>query len=92
MTASRILVITDPLGLHARPAAAFVEKARTFASDLTIDKAGKAGNCKSLLSILKLGISQGTTVTLTGSGADEQAAVDALVAALRGHTDGAGQP
>ena len=89
MSASRTVVIIDPLGLHARPAAAFVEMARTFAADVTIEKDGKRGNCKSLLSILKLGIAQGADVTVTASGEDEQHAVDALVALLEADHPGA---
>lgn len=82
MSVSKSVVVTDPLGLHARPAAQFVEKARTFTSDLTIDKGGRKGNCKSLLSVLGLGISQGTEITLTATGDDEQGALEALLAVL----------
>jgi phosphocarrier protein HPr len=82
VSVSRSVVITDPLGLHARPAAQFVEKARTFTSDISIDKGGRAANCKSLLSVLGLGVSQGTEVTITAAGDDEQGALESLVALL----------
>lgn len=82
MTATRDVIITDPLGLHARPAAEFVALARTFASDLVIGKDDKAGNCKSLVSILRLGVNQGSTVTLSANGADEEQAIAALAELL----------
>jgi phosphocarrier protein HPr len=82
VSVSKSVVIVDPLGLHARPAADFVEKARTFACDITLDKGDRSANCKSLLSILKLGVTQGAEVTITASGDDEQAALDFLVAVL----------
>ena len=84
MTVSETLTVTvaDPHGLHARPAAKFVEVARGFTSDLTIAAAGKTRDCKSLLSILSLGISQGTVVTIAAAGADEADAVRALAALL----------
>jgi phosphocarrier protein HPr len=92
MSVSTSVVITDPLGLHARPAAQFVEKARTFASDVTLDKDGKSANCKSLLSILKLGVTQGTEVTVTASGDDEQGALDALLALLQAEPEAERSP
>ena len=60
MSVSKSVVITDPQGLHARPAAEFVEKARAYSCDLSLDKDGRSANCKSLLGILKLGIGQGS--------------------------------
>jgi phosphocarrier protein HPr len=83
VSVSKAVVIVDPQGLHARPAADFVQTARTFASDLTLAKDGGSANCKSLLSILKLGVSQGSEVTITASGDDEQRALDSLVALLQ---------
>jgi phosphotransferase system HPr (HPr) family protein len=82
VSVSKTVVITDPQGLHARPAAEFVEKARTYSCDITLDKEGRSANCKSLLGILKLGIAQGSEVTITASGDDEVSALDALVGLL----------
>jgi phosphocarrier protein HPr len=82
VSATRTVIVADPLGLHARPAALFVESARGFESDLQILAADKRGNCKSLLSVLKLGISQGTEVTLEASGNDEEQAVETLASHL----------
>lgn len=78
MSASRTTIIADPLGLHARPAAEFVTRARTYESDLSIASGDKTGNCKSLISILKLGIAVGTEVTITAAGPDEAAAIEEL--------------
>ncbi len=86
MSVSRQVVVTDPLGLHARPAAEFVERARTYACDLTIENDGSVGNCKSLLSVLKLGIAHGTAVTISGSGEDAENAVASLVELLEAGT------
>lgn len=83
MSASRQVVVADPLGLHARPAAEFVERARTYACDLTIENDGNVGNCKSLLSVLKLGIAHGTAVTISASGEDAEDAVASLVDLLK---------
>lgn len=82
MSATVTVTVADPHGLHARPAAEFVEAARGFESNLQILAADKRGNCKSLLSVLKLGISQGTTVTLEADGHDEEQAVEALASLL----------
>lgn len=87
MSATRTVLISDPLGLHARPAADFVAQARSYASDVSLTAGEKHGNCKSLLSILKLGITQGTEVALTASGPDEQTAVDELCSLLVGDHD-----
>jgi phosphotransferase system HPr (HPr) family protein len=84
VTATRTVTIGDPQGLHARPAADFVTAARDFECDLEIRVGDRSGNCKSLLSVLKLGVAHGTLVTLQGSGADEERAV-AELAELLGH-------
>jgi phosphocarrier protein HPr len=83
LSVSRQVVVADPLGLHARPAAEFVERARTYACDITIEKDGSVGNCKSLLSVLKLGIAHGTAVTINATGEDAENAVASLVALLK---------
>lgn len=83
MSVSRQVVVADPLGLHARPAAEFVERARTYACEITIENDGSVGNCKSLLSVLKLGIAHGTAVTINATGEDAENAVASLVALLK---------
>ncbi|GAA1136344.1 HPr family phosphocarrier protein [Nocardioides aquiterrae] len=82
MTATRTVTIADPLGLHARPAAEFVSAARGYQSDLVIRVGDATANCKSLLSVLKLGIAHGTVVVVEADGEDEDSAVEDLAARL----------
>jgi len=90
MTASHVVIITDPLGLHARPAADFVARARGYESELIISHAANSASCKSLLGILRLGVVSGSEVMITATGPDEEEAVQSLVAFLeRPHDTGA---
>lgn len=72
------LTLTNDVGLHARPAALFVQKASSFAADVRVAKADAEANGKSLLSLLKLDVRQGDTVTVTADGDDADAALAAL--------------
>ena len=65
-------------GLHARPAAQFVNLAKQFDSDIKISANGKSVNAKSLVLLLTLAVKPNTSIELTASGTDEQEAVDAL--------------
>jgi phosphotransferase system HPr (HPr) family protein len=76
------VTVQTPSGIHARPAAVFVETARRFSSELFLESQGRKGNCKSLVSVLKLGVAQGTVVAITAEGPDEAEAVEILVALL----------
>lgn len=78
MTVSRTLVVGNRLGLHARPAARFVELAKGYQADLQIQHAEKSANCKSLLGLLKLSVHCGAEVTITAEGPDEESAVAGL--------------
>lgn len=90
MTVARTALIADPLGLHARPAADFVARARVYESEVVIAAGEKTANCKSLLAVLKLGAVGGTEVTITATGPDEHDAVGALVSFLESvHREGA---
>lgn len=64
------ITITNPAGLHARPAAEFVKRAKASASGITVTANGKTVNAKSMLGILKLGATSGTTVTIEVDGDD----------------------
>jgi len=75
---SRSLTITNSVGLHARPATFFVQKANTYKSSIWIEKEDCRVNAKSLLGILSLGISKGTAITLIADGNDESLAVEGL--------------
>jgi phosphocarrier protein len=71
--------IVNPLGLHARPAAQFVKLANTFASDIEVLKEGVPVNGKSIMGVMILAAECGSSVTIRANGADEAAAVAALV-------------
>jgi phosphocarrier protein len=81
---SRSLIITNSVGLHARPATFFVQKANTFKSSIWIEKEDCRVNAKSLLGVLSLGISKGTSITLIADGNDEGLAVDGLAELIDG--------
>ena len=75
-------VINNQVGLHARPATFFIQKANEFKSSIWIEKDERRVNAKSLLGVLSLGIVKGTAVTLVADGADEEEAIDTLVALI----------
>ena len=72
------VTITNSIGLHARPATFFIQKANTFKSGIWVEKDERKVNAKSLLGVLSLGIAKGMTITLIADGVDERAALDAL--------------
>ena len=72
------VTVNNEVGLHARPATYFIQKANEFKSGIWVAKEERRGNAKSLLGVLSLGIVKGTTITLIADGSDEVAAVDAL--------------
>ncbi|MFJ5560765.1 HPr family phosphocarrier protein [Streptomyces sp. NPDC093250] len=90
MSVTRTVTVLTPSGIHARPAAAFVTAAKRYNAEISLESAGRTGNCKSLMSVLKLGVVQGATVALTADGPDEADAIEAL-AALLGRADEDGQ-
>ena len=71
--------VKNQVGLHARPATFFIQKANEFKSSIWIEKEERRVNAKSLLGILSLGIVGGTQIRVIADGADEEAAVDGLV-------------
>ena len=81
----RTVKIQNRLGLHARAAARFVHTAARFESRVTAGRDGRVMDGKSILGILLLGASRGTTIEITADGEDEAAALDALVALVEGH-------
>ena len=72
------VVINNQVGLHARPATFFIQKANEFKSSIWVEKDERRVNAKSLLGVLSLGIIKGTTVTIIADGADEEAAISTL--------------
>ena len=75
---SRNVVVNNQVGLHARPATFFIQKANEFKSSIWVEKEERRVNAKSLLGVLSLGIVKGTAVTLIAEGVDEAAAVETL--------------
>ena len=70
----------NQVGLHARPATFFIQKANEFKSSIWVEKDERRVNAKSLLGVLSLGIVGGTSIDIIADGSDEQEAVDSLVA------------
>ena len=75
-------VVNNQVGLYARPATFFIQKANEFNSSIWMEKDERRVNAKSLLGVLSLGVVQGTEINILADGADEDEAVDALVELL----------
>ncbi len=75
---TREVSITNKVGLHARPATFFIQKANSYRSVIWVEKDERRVNAKSLLGILSLGISQGMNIKLIADGQDETEAVEGL--------------
>ena len=73
------VTVKNQVGLHARPATFFIQKANDFKSSVWVEKEERRVNAKSLLGVLSLGIVGGTTIRIIADGVDEQTAVDSLV-------------
>ena len=76
---SKEVVVQNQVGLHARPATFFIQKANEFKSSVWVEKDESKVNAKSLLGVLSLGITKGTSIAIIADGADEQEAVTTLV-------------
>ena len=75
---SKVVLINNQIGLRARPATFFIQKANEFKSSIMVEREERRVNAKSLLGVLSLGIVKGTEITIYADGADEAAALDAL--------------
>jgi phosphocarrier protein len=75
--------ITDPVGIHARPAGILVKKVKEFASTVTIAKGEKSVNALKLMALMGLGIKQGDKITVTVEGDDEEKAAAEIEAFLK---------
>lgn len=73
------VVVKNQIGLHARPATFFIQKANEFKSSIWVEKEERRVNGKSLLGVLSLGIIGGVGIRIIADGADEEAAVTSLV-------------
>ena len=75
---SIVVLINNQIGLRARPATFFIQKANEFKCSIQVERDERRVNAKSLLGVLSLGIVKGTEVTIIADGADEKEAIEAL--------------
>lgn len=75
--------ITDPLGVHARPAGVLVKEAAKYQSSITLEKDGKSGDMKRIFAVMGLGVKCGETVTVKVDGPDETEAASAVESFLK---------
>ncbi len=75
--------ITDPQGIHARPAGLLVKEAKKFESTIGVSKGGRKGDLKKIFTVMALGAKQGETITVTVDGPDEDTAAPAIEAFLK---------
>ena len=76
---TQTITIKNSIGLHARPATFFIQKANNYRASIWVEKDDRRVNAKSLLGVLSLGVIGGMTVTLIADGEDEADAIEALV-------------
>ena len=74
--------IQNTVGLHARPATYFIQKANSYRSSIWVENSDRRANAKSLLGVLSMGITAGTEISIIAEGPDEEAAVKELSAML----------
>ena len=70
--------ITDPVGIHARPAGILVKEIKKYASAVTIEKGEKSVNALKLMALMGMGIKQGDTIKVNIEGEDEETAATAI--------------
>lgn len=70
--------ITDPQGMHARPAGVLVKEAAKYQSSVTIEKDGKSGDAKRIFAVMGLGVKCGQEITVKVDGPDEAEAAAAM--------------
>lgn len=75
--------ITDPVGLHARPAGMLVKEVKKYESKVTVAKEGKSSDASKLMMLMALGVKCGDEITVEVSGADEETASAELEAFFR---------
>ena len=71
-------VITDEVGIHARPAGLLVKEAKALASKITIEANGKSADASKLMAVMQLGVKKGQEVVIKAEGDDEDAAIAKL--------------
>ena len=76
-------VVTDPQGIHSRPAGLLVKEAKKFESNISVFKGARKGDLKKIFTIMALGVKQGETIKVQVEGADEEQAASAVEAFLK---------
>lgn len=72
------MTLTNPVGLHARPAAQMVKAAAKFKSKITLEGNGRKADAKSIIMVLGMGLRQNDVITISAEGVDEEAAIEIL--------------
>lgn len=85
--AEKKVVLKNKTGLHARPAALFVQKAGQFTSDVSITLGSKEVNAKSIMGVMSLGAGPGSEILIKAEGEDAQQAVDTLAEIIASFSD-----
>ena len=80
---SKEVTVNNQVGLYARPATFFIQKANEYKSTIMVEKDERKVNAKSLLGVLSLGIMGGTDIRIIADGSDEEEAVEGLVALVK---------
>ena len=84
MAIVRTVVITNPLGLHARPAALFVQAANRYPCDVHVNREDIRVSGKSIMGVMMLAAEQGAEITIEVDGSDEEACLAALLELVTG--------
>ena len=79
---TKTVTVENSVGLHARPATFFIQKANSYKSSVWIENSDRRANAKSLLGVLSMGITKGTRISIIAEGPDEEEAVKALTEML----------
>ena len=82
---SKEATVNNEVGLYARPATFFIQKATEYRSTVMVERDDRKVNAKSLLGVLSLGIVKGSTITISAEGPDEEEAVNALCTLIAGN-------
>lgn len=77
------VTVNNSVGLHARPATFFIQRANSFKSSIWVEKDDRRVNAKSLLGVLSLGIVKGTSINIIADGTDDEEAVKTLVEVIK---------
>ena len=75
---TREVIVSNPLGIHARPAALIAQLSNKFAADIWIEKDGVSANAKSIMNVMMLAAACKSIIILRAQGPDEHQAVEAL--------------